>query len=177
MWTWYLDHLWQVCSSLRWSTSCVWTWTKFWRETRSCRSWTTGPTPCRPEPRSSRAAPPNSRTSTGGKTARWVCVCGLFPIMQQSALHYDCRICQCGYNVTCVTPTLRRCRITFQLKSKVTESRLQNYGSPEGRSISWFWSKLGFFSDFFFFSCGIFFFFFSRTKKWNYEAKWQKINT
>lgn len=57
--------------SHRWWTSCVWTWTKSWRETRSCQSWTTGRTPCRPEPRSLRAAPPNSRTSTGGKTARW----------------------------------------------------------------------------------------------------------
>lgn len=49
-----------------------------------------------------------------------------------SALHYDCRICQCDYDVTCVTPTLRKCRITFQLKSEIIESRLQNYGSPEG---------------------------------------------
>lgn len=59
--------------SRRWWTSCVSTWTKSWKEIRSCRSWTTGPTLCRPEPRSSRAAPQNSRTSTGGKTARWVC--------------------------------------------------------------------------------------------------------
>lgn len=65
---------WLARLSNRWWTSCVWTWTRSWRETRSCPSWTTGPTPCRQEPHSLRAAPPNSRTSTGGKTARWECL-------------------------------------------------------------------------------------------------------
>lgn len=57
--------------SHRWWTSCAWTWTRFWSVIRSCQNWTTGPTPCRPEPLSLRRAPLNWRTNTGGRTPRW----------------------------------------------------------------------------------------------------------
>lgn len=87
---------WWVFSSLRWWTSCVWMWTKSWREIRSCRSWTTAPTPCRPEPRSSRAALPNSRTSTGGKIARWVWHKEIFPRFLPITPHPPLRLVSCS---------------------------------------------------------------------------------
>ncbi len=54
----------------RWLISCVWMWTRFWKEIRSYQNWTTGQTRCRPEHRSLRAALLNWKTSTGGRMLR-----------------------------------------------------------------------------------------------------------
>lgn len=56
---------------LRWWILCVSTWTRFWSVIRSCRSWTTGLTPCRLEPLSLRLALQNWRINTGGRMPRW----------------------------------------------------------------------------------------------------------